>query len=441
MCEPTGPSATSSEPEPTAYATSNTPARETAEPMTTRPLDGITVLDFSRVLSGPIAGRNLHDLGADVIKVEPPEGDLTRYAQPKVGSISLYYAQQNTGKRNISIDLRHPEAADVVGRLAERVDVVLENYRPGVMDRLGIGWTALSARNPRLVLASISGYGQTGAWRDRRAYAVVIHAEMGLIEAGARWRADAAGDAVPVELQDGMSHADVYAGLHCTSAILAALFQRERTGSGQWVEVDMAEALLHANDFTHWDLSPTDPGDYRPTLAPPYSPIVQTGAGVRVVIAGDPAGPGLLERYAAAMARPDLLDDPRFAGASRRSHRSELIDAVETWTTGFTNLDELEAVLATNELPMGVVRSSGAAANSAWATERGAVVEVDDRLGGTLRIPEAPWRFSGATTGVHGAPAYRGEHNRDVLRTLIGASDETLHRWESEGLLSARVPT
>ena len=409
--------------------------------MTTGPLEGIAVLDFSRVLSGPIAGRNLHDLGADVIKVEPPEGDLTRYAQPKVGSISLYYAQQNTGKRNISLDLRHPEAAELVGRLAERVDVVLENYRPGVMDRLGIGWDALSVRNPRLVMASISGYGQTGAWADRRAYAVVIHAEMGLIEAGARWRADAAGDDHPVQLQDGMSHADVYAGLHCTSAIIAALFQRERTGHGQWVEVDMAEALLHANDFTHWDLAPTDPGDYRPTLAPPYTPIVDTGAGVSVVIAGDPAGPGLLERYAAAMGQPRLLDDPRFTGAARRAHRAELIDLVEAWTRGFTDLDELEAVLAAHGLPMGVVRSSGAAANSAWAQARGAIVDVDDRLGGTIRIPEAPWRFSGAITGAHGSPAYRGEHNRAVLRDLADADDDTLDRWEVEGLLSSRVPT
>ncbi len=405
------------------------------------PLAGIRVLDFSRVLSGPIAGRNLHDLGAEVIKIEPPEGDLVRYAQPKVGSISLYYAQQNTGKRNISIDLRHPEAPDLVGRLAETADVVLENYRPGVMERLGIGWDALTARNPRLVMASISGYGQTGQWRDRRAYAVVIHAEMGLIEAGARWRADAAGTPeATVELQDGMSHGDVYAGLHLTSAILAALFQRERSGRGQWVEVDMAESLLHANDFTHWDLAPTDPGDYRPTLAPPYTPIVRTGAGPSVVIAGDPAGPGILEMYTAAMQRPELLDDPRFATASRRTHRAEIIAIVEAWTMTFTKLDELEAILASANLPMGVVRSSGAAARSAWADERGAIVQVDDRHGSTVGIPEAPWRFSAATTGAHGAPAYRGEHNREVLRELIGADDETLDRWESERLLSARLP-
>jgi crotonobetainyl-CoA:carnitine CoA-transferase CaiB-like acyl-CoA transferase len=407
----------------------------------TGPLAGIRVLDLSRVLSGPIAGRNLHDLGAEVIKLEPPEGDLTRFAQPKVGSISLYYAQQNTGKRNISVDLRHAEGAAIVRALAAHVDVVIENYRPGVMDRLGLGWDALRAANPRLVLASISGYGQTGAWAGRRAYAVVIHAEMGLIEGGARWRADAAGTpdaAVPV--QDGMSHADVYAGLHLTSAVIAALYQRDRTGRGQWVEVDMAEALLHANDFAHWDLSPVDPGDYRPSLAPPYTPIVRTGAGASVVMGGDPAGVGVLEQYCAAMRRPDLLDDPRFSRAQRRAHRAELLALIEEWAGTFTDLDELERVLADAGIAMGVVRAAGAAATSEWAEARGATVAVDDRLGGTIRIPEAPWRFSDASTGAHGTPAYRGEHNREVLRELLGTDDATLDRWEAAAVLSARVP-
>src|SRR3954453_5901249 len=369
------------------------------------PLAGIRVLDLSRVLSGPIAGRNLHDLGADVIKVEPPEGDLTRFAQPKVGSISLYYAQQNTGKRNISIDLRSPDGAAMVRALSEHVDVVIENYRPGVMARLGLGWDTLHAANPRLVLASISGYGQTGAWANRRAYAVVIHAEMGLIESGARWRADAAGTpdaAVPV--QDGVSHADVYAGLHLTAAVIAALYQRDRTGAGQWVEPDMAEALLHANDFVHWDRSPGAPDDYRPSPAPPYTPIVRTGAGVSVVTGGDPAGAGVWEQYCAAMGRPDLLDDPRFSRAERRTHRAELLALIEAWTETFTDLDALERALADAGIAMGVIRAAGAAATSDWAEERGATVAVDDRLGGSIRIPEAPWRFSDATTGAHGRP-------------------------------------
>jgi crotonobetainyl-CoA:carnitine CoA-transferase CaiB-like acyl-CoA transferase len=405
------------------------------------PLDGIRVLDLSRVLSGPIAGRNLHDLGADVIKLEPPDGDLIRFAQPKVGSISLYYAQQNTGKRNISLDLHHPQAASIVLDLAQHVDVIIENFRPGVMDRLGIGWDQLFARNRRLVLGSISGYGQTGEWRNRRAYAVIIHAEMGLIEAGGRFRADAAGSTLPgIPLQDAMSHADVYAGLHLTAAITAALLQRERTGRGQWVEVDMAEALLHANDFTHWDLSPIDVGQYRPALSPPYTPILRTGAGASIVIAGDPAGPGLFEMYCQAMDRPDLLADSRFAPESRRAHRQDLVEIIEAWTLTFDDLDTLEALLGEHGFPMGVVRSTQEAATSAWADERGAIARVDDRVGGEIGIPQAPWRFSDATTGTRGVPAYRGEHNRAVLQELLGVDDATVDQWEADGVLSARLP-
>ena len=301
-----------------------------------RPLQGVRVLDFSRVLSGPIAGRVLHDLGAEVVKVEPPDGDLTRFALPKAGITSAYFAQQNTGKRNISLDLHRGEAVELLLQLATHFDVIIENSRPGVMDRLGLGYEAVHARNPKIVYASITGYGQTGVWADRRAFAVVVHAEMGLLEAGGRWRADAAGshdsndaegradDGATISIeeqrlaelneershraQDPMSHADVYAGLHCSSAILAALIQRGRTGTGQHIDVDMAESLLHVNDFAHWDLAGAsdDPQMTRPSLAPVYSPIVTTKDGQDLVLAGDPVANVNFGLYCKAMERTDL---------------------------------------------------------------------------------------------------------------------------------------
>ena len=139
-----------------------------------RPLSGVRVLDLTRVLAGPHAGRMLCDLGAEVIKVEPPEGDITRTTWPRVNSISTYFAQQNAGKRCISLDLDHAEGRDLLLRLVEQCDVVLENFRPGVIDRLGLGWDVLHGRNPRVILASASGYGQTGPWVHRRAYAPVV---------------------------------------------------------------------------------------------------------------------------------------------------------------------------------------------------------------------------------------------------------------------------
>ena len=211
------------------------------------PLDGVTVLDFSRVLAGPHAGRMLADLGADVIKVEPPEGDMSRFAYPRRASIATYFTQQNCGKRNLSLDLKHPAAVELLLQLADQADVVLENFRPGVMDRLGLGQEALRGRNPRLVYCSITGYGHTGPWTGRRAYAPVVGAESGLTWLQGVSRG---GDFA----NDPLSHGDVYAGLQGVAAILAALFQRERTGQGQWVELSMAEALLCVNEHVHWEL-------------------------------------------------------------------------------------------------------------------------------------------------------------------------------------------
>src|SRR5438067_9832281 len=170
------------------------------------PLTGVRVLDLSRVLSGPSCGKALADLGADVIKVEPPEGDLTRTAQPRVGGLPVYFAQQNCGKRCISIDLRLEAGRDIVAELAAACDVVLENFRPGVLDRLGLGYDAVRARNPKVVFCSITGYGQDGPMASRRAYAPVMHAELGLMEfAARRLHADPRPEAV--------SHADLYSVL------------------------------------------------------------------------------------------------------------------------------------------------------------------------------------------------------------------------------------
>jgi len=403
--------------------------------MTTAPLAGIRVLDFSRVLSGPHCGRMLADLGADVIKVEPPEGDLTRYAHPRANSIALYFAQQNCGKRNISLDLERPEAVDVLLRLAETADVVLENFRPGVMDRMGVGYATVHARNPRLVYASISGYGQTGPDRDRRAYATVIHAEMGLVASAEQYRPS--GDPT----QDAMSHADTYSGLACLAAILAALYQREHTGTGQHLDIAMAEAMLCANDFAHVDLSGADMTDKVPSLAPPYSPTLRTADGREVVIAGDPAADGMFEAYSAVMDRADLAADPRFATrADRRRHRDALLGLVQDWVLTFPTTAALEARLGTHRIAMGVVRTVAEAGRSPWAQARGAVVDVDDRGGATVPIPNSPWRFSAAATGVRGVAAYRGEHNREVLREVAGLTDAEIDHLEAAGVLSSRLP-
>ena len=213
--------------------------------MKNRPLDGIRVLDLSRFIAGPYIGRLLADLGADVVKIEPPEGDVTRlFGVVRDGLAGLYF-QQNAGKRNVCIDLKAEGAAAVLLELAREADVVIENFRPGVIDRLGIGWKKLSAANPRLILASISGFGQTGPEAQRQAYAPIIHAESGWIGRKAEMLGEAPRDSV-------VSFADSIAGLHGMVAVLSALHMRERTGRGQQIDVAMLDAWHATDDYIHY---------------------------------------------------------------------------------------------------------------------------------------------------------------------------------------------
>jgi CoA:oxalate CoA-transferase len=398
------------------------------------PLDGVTVLDLSRVLSGPHCTRMLVDLGADVLKVEPPEGDLTRFSFPKRHSISTYFTQQNCGKRNLSLDLKRPEAVELLARLAERVDVLVENFRPGVMDRMGLGYETLRARNPRLVYASITGYGHTGPWRERRAYAPVVNAEAGVTELQGRVRnAD--------YRNDPMSHGDVYTSLECLAGVLAALFRRERTGHGQWVEMSMAETLLSVNEHVHWELQDVDDTGEIASFRPADYPVLTLGNGEVIVIAGHPAARGNAERFAEAVGRPELLDDARFATVEARlAHYGELLLELEAWAATYHDPLVIEEDLARHGFAMGVLRTVREIGDSPWAVERGAIVAVPDRGGGHVRIPNSPWHFSEDDSGVRGQPAYRGEHNREVLHELLDLDDAELDRLEREGVLTSRGP-
>lgn len=210
-----------------------------------RPLEGVRVLDLTRVVAGPVAGRILSDLGADVVKVEPPDEDVTRLWGRNNHGIASFYLQQNAGKRNICLDFRFPEAVALFKQLVSKADVVLENYRGGVMDRLGIGWAALSEVNPKLVMCSITGFGQEGPEAQRQAYASVIQTEAGWIRRHAE-----ADDRPPTD--PIVSIADYNSGLHGTIALLAALRQAEKNGTGSHIDMAMFDAMVFTDDFIHY---------------------------------------------------------------------------------------------------------------------------------------------------------------------------------------------
>ncbi len=400
------------------------------------PLHGVVVLDLSRVLSGPHCGRMLADLGATVIKVEPPEGDMTRFGFPRPGGIASYFSQQNCGKSNVSIDLRQPDGLRLVKDLADTADIVVENFRPGVMDRMGIGFATLAASNPRVILASISGYGQTGPWTKRRAFAPVVGAESGFT-----WtQGEARGNQFA---NDAVSHGDVYSGLELLSGILAALYQRERTGRGQWVEVSMTETLLSVNEHVHWELlkDDFDGSNEVPSFLPADYPVLMTGTGEMVIVAGHAASNGNFQKFMALCRRDDLASDPTLSTVrGRRERLADIHDALNQWTSTYTDLVELENALAEQGFAMGVLRTVQDVAETDWARERNAIVEVDNRVGGLLRLPNSPWHFSDAHSGIRGTPRYRGEDNRSVLSSVLGLTDERIDELEQSGVLSSRVP-
>ena len=402
----------------------------------TRPLDGIRVLDFTRVLAGPHAARMLCDLGAEVIKIEPPEGDLTRFGQPRLNSLATYFIQQNVGKLNMSLNLADARAVDIVRKLVALSDVVIENFRPGVMQRLGLGYDTLAAQNERLIYASISGYGATGPWVDRRAYAPVVNAEVGLT----KHQGDVRGGAYA---NDPFSHGDVYTGMEAAAGILAALVQRGRTGRGQYLDISMAETLLYVNEHAHDQLWEGEvPADWIRSFQPADYPVLTTRDGSIVVVSGHPASKTNFGWFCAAMERNDLLNDERFVDVpARLAHLADFHAILRAWAATITDAETIERIFAEHNLATGRLRSVADVARTDWAKQRGVITEVSDRGGGTIRIPQSPWKFSDADVRIRGIPKYRGEDNTAVLRDLLGVDDATITQLAHDGVTSSHQPS
>jgi crotonobetainyl-CoA:carnitine CoA-transferase CaiB-like acyl-CoA transferase len=379
------------------------------------PLDGLKVLDFSRVLAGPFAGRMLSDLGADVVKIEPPDGDVTRLWGKVAGGLPGYYHQQNAGKRNLCIDLRAEGAKELVYQLVTQADILIENYRPDVMGRLGLSYETLREHNPRLIMLSISGFGHGGPESHRPAYAPIVHAEAGLMDRQSRRSGNA-----PNELP--LSVADTNASLHGLVGVLSAVIQRERTGQGQHIDIAMIDATIATDDQIHYDLEDSE------ATGPLRNDTWETGAGVILLSADfrflwkqlvaiygveDPAGPDV-----------ELEEKIRL----RRAW-------VDRFMRGLTDWEQVEAAMAKMNLAWGQVRNASTMPEQPTISARGAIVQIDDRAGGTRPIPQSPYRFSDARSGVRGPAPHRGEHNKAVLADWLGFSDADVDGLESQHVL------
>jgi CoA:oxalate CoA-transferase len=376
------------------------------------PLSGIKVLDMSRVLAGPFAGRMLCDLGADVVKLEPPEGDVTRFFGRKVGNISGYYHQQNAGKRNISVNLSEPAGVDIVKSLVAQADVLIENFRPDVMGRLGLSYETLTEINPRLIMLSISGFGADNPDSRRAAYAPIVHAETGLV---AR-QAEITGSH-PAELP--LSVADTNAAMHGLIGMLAALYAREQTGLGDYLEIAMVDATLVTNDGLHAALENVKVVD---------SNEVHETRGGYLMLAGDfkfiwkqlnavcGVQDGLQHRTAVSI--EDKI-------AARRSASKQFF--METCMTR----DDVITALDKMNIAWGDVRSAADVADLACVQARESIVQIDDRSGGTRSIPQSPYRFRRNQSNVRKGAPHLGEHNDEVLHEWLGWTSADIDKVSS----------
>jgi len=376
----------------------------------TGPLRGVTVLDLTSVVSGPLCTQTLGDLGAEVIKVEAPQGDTSRrLGLPGKAGFAAYFAQFNRNKRSLVLDLKKPAAVEVVARLARRADVLLENWRPDVAERLGLGWEKLSAENPKLIYVAISGFGPEGPYKDQPAYDTVIQGLTGFMQTQGVMD-------VPRLIQSVA--ADKATGLTAVYATLAALFSRERDGGrGQRIDVPMLDAFaafILPDVMIDRTFLPEPPTATR-ARAPELHRSWRTADGFVVMMIIEDRQ---FQAICRALDREDLIDDPRCANLGLRfAHMQELFALLESEVLRWKTADLVERARRFGA-PLAPANGLEDFLNDAQVAANGTVLEIEDERRGRLRLLRNPVRFSETPTRLRRPPPLRGEHTDEILREL-----------------------
>ncbi|WP_027795108.1 CaiB/BaiF CoA transferase family protein [Paraburkholderia acidipaludis] len=405
---------------------------ESRTPGTSLPLAGVRVLDFSRVLAGPWSGMVLGDLGAEVIKVEHPErGDDTRDWGLRIGQTeTAYFNSVNRNKRSITLDLQTPEGQRIARDLAKTCDVVIQNFKFGGMEKLGLGYEQMSRENPRLIYCSISGYDRTGPEAARPGYDLVVQGEAGLMAMN--------GEAGQPPLKFGVAAVDLFTGMYSAQAMLAALFERERTGRGRHIEMALFDCGLMITAYYGLEAlvmgeDPPRYGNAHPSIVP-YG-VFDAADGPLVITVGNNSQ---FERFCReVIERPDLADDERFkTNLLRARHREALVPEL-TRELGSRPRRLLLERLARAGIPCGEVAGLREALLSKRATDAGLVTEQPHphTASGTTPVLAPPWRFDGERMPVRRAPPQLGEGTREVLQSVLGLSDEALAGLKDKGVI------
>ncbi|HEY7268497.1 MAG TPA: CaiB/BaiF CoA-transferase family protein [Dehalococcoidia bacterium] len=392
-------------------------------------LSGIKVLDLTWVLSGPYASMILCDLGAEVIKVEkPPYGDVSRTSGPHINGESSYFFSINRGKKSILIDFKREQGRELFRRMAAEVDVVMENFTPGTMDRLGVGYEALSAINPRLIYAATSGFGQTGPDRMRPALDIVVQGMGGVMSI--------TGEPGGEPVRPGLSLGDIAAGLYTAIGILAALQERERSGKGQLVDISMLDcqiAILE-NAYARYSATGVPPkalGTRHPIATPFQAFPTQDGYLVLALAFGQE---NAWQLFCGLIGHPELMDDPRFATPGLRTkHHDELepiLNAAMRKRPTHEWLTEFDAM----GFPCGPLNTIPEAAAHRQVQAREMLVEVESERGNKLTISNSPLRLSRTPGHIRGGPPTIGRDTRAVLESLLGLSPADVDALFASGI-------
>ena len=385
-----------------------------------RPLDGIRVLDFTAMVSGPYCTRLLADMGAMVVKVEADGGDLLRHAVPLSAAGSRYFAAFNAGKQSIVIDLKAPRGVAIACDLAAKCDVVVENFRPGVMDKLGLGYDALAEANPALVYCSISGFGQTGPMRDWPAYAPIVHALSGFDHVFTQCQDDRSEPPIT-----GIQVADVLTGAFAFGAIQSALIKRFRTGRGDYIDATLIESAMA---LVTGDLQM--PQIETDTRIQTFKAVRAKDGFVMPVILTEKAFETLC-----SIVDPNLLSDPRFNHrVPRAKHTAELRDAIEVWTSQRTGHECQETFMAAG-VPCARYATVEDVLDDAHLNARGSFAKLDDGAGSFV-VNNAPFRFRDSDTAIRGAAPKLGQHTAAVLTDLLGLDPQRLQALVADRVVS-----
>ena len=393
------------------------------------PLAGIRVLDLTWVLSGPYAAMNLADLGAEVIKVErPPFGDIARTTGPFIDDESAYFISINRGKSSIAIDLRSAEGKDIFLNLAQSADVVMENFTPGVMDKLGLGYAALSTRNPRLIMCSISGFGQTGPDRDLPALDVIVQGAGGIMSI--------TGEPGRPPVRVGTSIGDIAAGLFATVGILAALHDRTASGLGQYLDVSMLDCQLaiQENAFARYFVTGETPGPLgtRHPSATPFQAF-PTADGY-VVVALSWSGESQWQLLCGFLGLTELIDDERFETSGKRTKNHAELEPLLNAAFRSRTTAEWLADFRPAGIPCGPLNTIAEVVAMPQVQARQMIVELEHPKVGPVQMITCPVKFSRTPAGIQGPPPSVGQDTRRVLRDIAHLDESTIDRLIAAGV-------